>query len=415
MTSTMTTYPGRFGVLRRFAAAAAFAVASLFGGGTAEAGEPVKLLVELPPDVKSLDCGETLDIQIVGLDSAGARVAFGGRKVETSATAGSVELVKEPYQFRYRTPATLPDITNVRLRAWLKEAPEISGEVVVQVIPPAPFKRLVLQGPGSSPAGATADLLLRGETADGQLLDVPENTVTVRVEGPGTVAYLRNSRYRYESPANATGTAKIVAALNRYPSVGASLDILITGGAAPAPTPTPAPPPKNPPGGNAQPPAPPPPVTPPVPPKPGTKPGADDNDEPVAWPGGNVRVEVWRVKDLAEEEWSKEKDLVKPGADFASPRAFQKVRVATLRTDIKSVELEETVVTGDKTVTKKLTPSKEKEGRYMLVERASHVRAIHFECEIPEAGRQVTMKLTLTYNDGKQSTDTFVLKRVAKK
>lgn len=226
-----------FAAFRRLAAAVACAVAGVFGASAAQAGEPVKLLIELPPDVSAVNCGETVDLQIVGEDAGRTRVGFGGKTVEFSATYGNVEVVQQPYKFRFRAPATLPDVTNVRIRAWLKEAPEVVGETTVPVIPPAPFRRLVLQGAGSTPAGASVDLFLRGETAAGTLTEVPEGTVTLTVTGPGRVTLLRTSRYRFETDMNASGTARIVASLVRYPNVTGTLDILVTGGsggAAPA-------------------------------------------------------------------------------------------------------------------------------------------------------------------------------------
>ncbi|MCE9636272.1 MAG: DUF11 domain-containing protein [Planctomycetes bacterium] len=216
--------------MKRAAAAVAFVAVGLLGAVAAEAGDPVRLLIEVPPDVTSLDCGETVDLQIVGEDASRTRVGFSGRNVEVSATQGTVEIVQQPYRFRFRAPATLPDVTNVRIRAWLKEAPEIVGETTVRVVPPAPFRRLVLQGAGSTPAGASVDLLLRGETATGALADVPDGAVTLTVTGPGRVTLLRTSRYRFETDMNASGTARIVASLNRYPSVTGTMDILVTGG-----------------------------------------------------------------------------------------------------------------------------------------------------------------------------------------
>src|SRR6185295_15826327 len=92
------------------AVAAALAVPGL--GADAMAGDAVRLSVELPKDVTSVESGDPgLDVQIVGIDAAGVRVGPGDRKVESSATEGDLTLVTPPYLYRYQPPATVDKAT----------------------------------------------------------------------------------------------------------------------------------------------------------------------------------------------------------------------------------------------------------------------------------------------------------------
>lgn len=401
---------GRLHRLRGLLAAAACAVAAALGARAAEAGEPVKLLVELPSDVTQLTCGETVDLQIVGEDAQRARVGFGGRTVEVSATHGTVEQVRPPYSFRYRTPATLPDLTNVRIRAWLKEQPEVRGEVTVPVLPPAPFKRLVLAGPGSTPAGAVLEFTLKGETADGRPGDVDDATVNLRIErGRGTITLVRPGRYRLDTPADASGTVRVVASLKRYPDVAGSLDVLVTGGGGPS---NPPPGGGNPPpgGGNPPPSGGNPPPSGGNPPPPSTPPG-DEPEDPkdfVLWPSGQVRVEVWRTKENEGDKWSRDRNRVTPGGDFASSSPWQKIRIGVLRKDVKNVQVDEQLtVKGDW-----VSVPQSKDGRLVVVDRKDGTKAVHYEAMIPETGRRMTMRLTLRLQDGTRIEEVFVLRRV---
>ena len=421
---------GRFS-LRRRAAAAALAAVALVGGRAALAGDPVKLLVELPPDVQSVNCGETVDLQIVGEDASKTRVGFSGKTVEVSATYGTVEEVQQPYKFRYRTPATLPDVTSVRLRAWLKEAPEISGEITVQVIPPAPFTRLVIQGPGSTPAGASLDLLLRGETADGKLQEVPEGTVTVKVDGPGAIALVRTSRYRFDANANGSGTATVTATLNRYPKINATLAILVTGGAsgggqAPAgggQAPT----------GGAQPPVPPTPVPPvvPVPPvegvKPlpapgaGHKPAADDEDDddsskrpdPVVWTSGTVRLDVWRVRGADDKKWGRvTRRLPAKGEELTAGREFQRIRVTVLAQKPKKIEVQESSPGKEKKEPVVRTLEQEEGGRLSITPNEDGTTTVIYDTWEIAVNRKLVVSVIVTHADDHVTRDDFVVRRI---
>lgn len=456
----------RRAVVAAVCGAAALVAAALPAAAPAAAqqADPAKLLVELPADVTSLNCGETVDLQIVGETAAKQRVGFSGKTVEVSATFGAVEVIQQPYKFRYRTPATLPDITNVRIRAWLKEAPEIVGETIIQVIPPSPFKRLILQGAGSTPAGASLDVWLKGETPAGQITEVPENTVNVRVEGAGSITFVKAGRYRLDTPANANGNVRIVAALQRYPNIATTMDVLVTGGSGSA-----APPPvssgSNPPsssgsgsgassggssGGNA--------ASggsssggsssggassggsssggsnPPAPPSAGGSSGgtssgssgsssggttekpkpATDEDGDIVWTSGAVVLRSWQTRPNESSEWGpKGRDLPAAGKEFEAANPSHWVRWSTNRTDITKVELEEWP--GDKKdKVNRIQAGKDasKDDRFRLVQDAK-IKGwrMAYQFTIPENVRRWTVAVIQTTADGKTIRDEFVFVR----
>ena len=56
-------------------------------------GRSLRLVLELPPDVRSIEAGSSVQVQVVGQDKDGNRVAFGaGRTAEMSATEGTAAL-----------------------------------------------------------------------------------------------------------------------------------------------------------------------------------------------------------------------------------------------------------------------------------------------------------------------------------
>lgn len=424
---TMTTRAptSRGGAWRTFfsraVAAVALFVGAAFGASDALAGDAVKLAVEMADEVTQVEAGQSVDVQIVGIDSTGARVVI--KDVETSATHGNIVLVKAPYQFRYTAPTDLPDTTRVRLIARLKATPEIQGETAIQVLPPVPYKRLILTGPGTTPGGLFVDFVLTGETPAGLVEPVKEATVNVAIaSGPGTITFLRTGRYRYEAAANASGTAKITATLTKHPKVTTSAEILVvsaTGGGTP-PTVPPTVPPVTPPssggssggnsgggsggsggsggnsgggtGGNSG---------------GGATPPAVDG---VVWSGGALKLTVWRTRQLAETDWAKadEKKLPKAGEELGALAPQQRVRLVYARTDIAKVECEEWV--GKKgTDIKRIDPSKD--GRFQLDINKGGNRIIILECNTPENGTPVTMSLLVTLNDGKIIREDFVFRR----
>lgn len=422
---TMTTRAptSRGGAWRTFfsraVAAVALFVGAAFGASDAFAGDAVKLAVELTSEeVTQVEAGQSVDVQIVGIDSTGARVVI--KDVETSATHGNIVLVKAPYQFRYTAPTDLPDTTRVRIIARLKATPEIQGELAVTALPPVPYKRLILTGPGTTPGGLFVDFVLTGETPAGLVEPVKEATVNVAIaSGPGTITFLRTGRYRFEAAANASGTAKITATLAKHPKVTTSAEILVvsaTGGGTP-PTVPPVVPPTVPPvtppssggssggnsggssgggtggsGGNSG---------------GGATPPAVDG---VVWSGGALKLTVWRTRQQPETDWAKadEKKLPKAGEELGALAPQQRVRLVYARTDIAKVECEEWV--GKKgTDIKRIDPSKE--GRFQLDINKGGNRIIILECNTPENGTPVTMSLLVTLNDGKIIREDFVFRR----
>lgn len=413
--------PAAFRRLRTFAVGIAVSLAgTLLAPRTALAGDPVKLQIELPPDVTSLRAGEAVDVQVVPIDAAGARVVPGGRTIEVSATAGTFEVVKRPYEYRFTAPAKPADFTDVRLRAWFKEAPEVAGEATVRVTPPPPFKRIVIDGAGTAPAGSRLDLRVRGEAPDGAMTDLTDALAEAKVEGPGAVSYLRAGWLRYQAPDDAKGTATVVVTLRRHPEVAASHPVLVagTGDAAPPPPAPPAPgveptPPKETPkedGGKGGAEAPPPPPT--EKGEKGEKGEKSDEPEGVVWPGGNLKVGTWRTRSESDTEFAAEaKDLPKPGGEFTATKEWQKLRIVVLRTDVSKVEVEEYVGERRSADVKRLEPSKD--GRFRLEKNKKGNFVVHYEGQTPEGGKPLVCAILLSTADGKVVREELTLRRAA--
>ncbi len=203
------------------------------------AAEPVRLVVELPVDGRVVEAGRTVDFQVVGQDPSGARVGFGDRNVELSATEGTVEVVRRPYAFRFRAPQRLERPLPVRIRAWLREAPHIRGETTVEVKAVAPYTRLVLRGATSTPPGAAVEVEVLGERADGSVVRVVDEQVTAVLSGPGRIESPSAGLFRYVAAAEGSdgsrpgSRAEIEATLQRWPEVRGRMSILVTGSSAP--------------------------------------------------------------------------------------------------------------------------------------------------------------------------------------
>jgi hypothetical protein len=392
-------------------AISAFAVAALavFASATASAGDAVRLVVEPDPlDTTQLDAAQQISVQVVGIDAAGSRVSI--REVEVSATQGRFVVVQAPYKYTYTAPADLREATRVRLRAWLRATPEVEGEIALEVLPPVPYRRLMLTGPGTTPAGTSIDLDLTGETPGGAVEAVPEGIVRVTVaSGPGTITFLRRGRYRYEAPQARTGaTTRIVAQLVQHTKVQTSLDVLVTAGGSgeprpPVPQPGPNAPPSDPkpsdpkpPGGTEKPPVP--------------KPQPPAADEDVVWPSGNIRIGTWRTKSAAEAEFSAhEKSMPKPGGEFVATKEQQKLRIVVLRTDVREITVEQWVGEKKAADVKRLEPSKD--GPYRLERNKAGNQVIHFEGTTPDNGKPLNVSIVLVFNDGKSSREELVLRR----
>lgn len=401
---------------RRAASLLAMFAVAVFGAGAALAGDAVKLQFEFTDDRTQLNAGESIDVQIVGVDAAGARVGF--KDLEVSSTGGSFVIRQQPFFCRYTAPSEGTDVATYRLRAWLKAKPEVSGEASITVIPPPAYKRLSLAGPGTTPAGAFVDLDLTGENAQGQMVAADPATVNVKVaSGAGTVTLVKPGRYRLMTDVKDSGTTRVVASLVRHPSIQSSVDVVITGSATPQPQPQPQPPvpPAGGSGGSggsggAIPPAPPPSGG----AGGGTKPPADTpkpvDKNDVVWPSGNIRIGAWRTMAAGETDWSdSEKSMPKPGGEFVARKDKQKLRIVVERKDVIKVELEEYVGEKKGAEVKWLEPGKGT--RFELERNKKDQYVVHYEASPPDNGKPLNLAILLTLQDGKVAREELVLRR----
>ncbi len=189
----------------RASAILTLAVVGILVGGiaaTARAGEAVKLAIEFPPDVRSLEPGAELNVvQVVGFDADGARVGFGGRRARLTVTAGSVRSVKPPYQFAYTAPTTIDGPTAITFTAVLDGAPAVRGSTRLDVLPKGPYVRLrVSPSDNRVDWGKSTTVAVQGEDRTGRLVPVVTSTVQLSVEGPGHIEFVRLGTYRFTAP-----------------------------------------------------------------------------------------------------------------------------------------------------------------------------------------------------------------------
>ncbi len=176
----------------------------------AVAGEAVKLSVEFPPDVVSLDPGADLAmVQVVGIDSEGARVGFGSHSAQLDVTVGSVRLVAAPYHFAYTAPPTIEGPTQVIFTATLAGAPSIRGTARLDILPKGRFVRLrVTASADRLDWGKSATVTVQGENREGRLGPVVAQTVKVSLRGPGRVEFVRLGTYRFTAPTSTDGAGQ---------------------------------------------------------------------------------------------------------------------------------------------------------------------------------------------------------------
>ncbi len=365
----------------------------------ARAGAADRLKIEIPPDVETLKPGETIGVQVVGIDADGARVGFGKKQVVLTATHGKVEVVKAPYEYRYTAPAGGAAALTVRLSARLEGAPRVRGTLDVTVQAAAApagkrgFVRLVLKSAAETvPFGQTVAIQVHGERADGTLEPIKDRQVTVTTKGPGTTKAVFGT-VSYTAPARAESNPKgtrvtLTAALTRRPEIKGSLEFVL--GRYPGGKPPP-PPPENDPGKDDVP--------------------SSANDSPgVTWPSGNVRVATWRTRDTATLDWSKKtRKLPDSGAEFVAQAPWQKLRVVVLRSDIVKVEFEWWV--GRKKGAGVHVEKAGSDGRFRLQRNKSGNYVCHLEGSPPDTGKPLRLNLLLTRSDGSILREEMVMRR----
>jgi hypothetical protein len=400
-------------------ALAALAAAS----APARAGEAIRLVLEPPKDTTTVEAGDpAIEVQIVGIDAAGNRVGPSGRTLKYEATYGEIVVVTPPYRYQYTPPAAIDQPTPLKLRAWIKEAPEIAGEVNLTLMPHRPYERLILVASATSvELGKSIDVEVRGVRADGSSVLAAREPIKLTSDGVGSLDSIEPSVYRYRAPARAEtkyvgATARLHAYLERYPKVAGDLSIVITGEAPPSspggsPTPPVTPPkpyePTNPPTvPPTQPPARPPrqPTTPPT-----AEPPADATPG-VVWTNRVVKLIAWRTKSRdPKEDWNSvpRRRLPPAGKSFVAPQPLQHLRVQILRDDVKKVEIE---WYADKRSAKVHVDDSDPSGALRL-ERKDGRRDAVLVLETPESAAMLVATLIMTTDKGDVLTEEFLLQR----
>ncbi len=317
------------------------------------AGEPTGLLVELPPDLKSVPPGTRVDpVQVVGRDDTGARVGLGERRVVLEATAGAVESVEQPYHFAWTAPEDAGERVSVVLRAHLADAPDVRGETRIDVAPRA-VARLVLRTPQPGvPFDGSIEIAVLVDTGAGEPTPLVARELAFDLDGPGRVEFVRLGTWRYRAPtaADAAGAKRVVvhAHASDDPALRGRL-VLRLGGAEegaeqkPADTDTSggAKPSDADAGGAGE--------------DDTLQPGdaaarSGDADDPrakhVVWPGGRLRLTAWRVRAGETGDWTRGRtDLPKAGGAFVAPEPQQRVRAVVEMDDVRAVRVRATLRT----------------------------------------------------------------------
>ena len=224
-------------------ATVALAAAALTAfAGAALAADAVKLQIEAPRDARNVEAGDPgIDIQIIGIDAAGQRVGFGDKKLETSVTDGDLVSVEGSYKFRYVPPSAPPAAgATVKISAWLKQSPEVRGELSLPLVPHRPYERLVLvAGNTAVELGTSIEIEVRGVRADGSTVLVKDAPVTM-VPDPsvGRIENVAQGVYRFNAPAKTDAkmvgaAAHLKAFLERYPQVAGDLTLVMSAQAPP--------------------------------------------------------------------------------------------------------------------------------------------------------------------------------------
>lgn len=280
----------------------------------ARAGEPERLLVEVPPDVRALEPGERLDVvQVVGVDADGARVGFPGRSPTLTASAGTVEPVEPPYRFAYTAPARIDGPLTVTLEAELPDRPGVRGTLRLDVLPPGPYVRLRVEAGAERVAwGEELEVQVRGETRDGKLVAVADRRIEVAVDGPGELTFVRLGHYRFRAPAapaeDGRSEATIRAHVARDAAVHGRLALLL-GTARLGRT--------EPEAGNE-----------PVPDGDEDEGGAARDTKGVDWPGGRLRLTSWRVRTGEDDAKGRRmRRMPEPGGELAAREPLQRLRI----------------------------------------------------------------------------------------
>jgi hypothetical protein len=389
-------------------------VLAVVAGVALAAEEATRLLVEVDEKSQQIGPGESVRVQVVGESASGARVTFSKRTVELTATAGTIEVVKLPYQFRYTAPASVDGPIEVRLRARLTEAPGVRGRATIRVAPKAStggYKRLILRTSGRAVSmGGSLEIEILGDRGTGSAARVEKDRVTLVVLGhtepAGSVEYVEQGVFRYTAPGRAAGykagdKIKLVAALSRDGAVKGEIELALTPPTTKRPE-RPKPPEgtRPVPGGEPKPPTgqPKPPPT-----------SADAAGRGLLLAGGDLRVMVWRSKATAEERFVNERKLPAAGSSFVAHHRFQKLRLVVERDDVTSIRVDWWVGSKKGARIHKLKPAKT--GPLRVNRNKLGKYAIHLELETPDDKRPLEVHVILETQDGRSVRAELTLQR----
>lgn len=390
-------------------------VALLVLASLAQAGEAVRLLVEVPSDLRSVRPAERVAVQVVGEDAEGNRVGFGTHEVVLRADGGSTEVVERPYSFRLTVSDDLGGRSEVVLTAHLRGRPEVRGEKRVAVArPDAPevrYERIVVEARRASvPLGGQVRLDVVGIRGDGSrepAVDLPLTaTLSGRVADPttlGLVERVQLGRFRYVAPepGGAVGVGERVTVTVRasdVPSLTASVELTLAparkrGDAAqeePGDDET---------GGTAPPPA----------PENSDAEDSDDESGGVRSKDEALRFMVWRTKETAAAEFRNERRLPDPPVEFAAPEPWQKLRVVVERPKVVDVAVEWWVGTRTDESVRRIAATKD--GALRFHRNKSGRLVAHLELEVPEGADGIKVEFVLTGARGHEHRSRFRMRR----
>ncbi len=344
------------------------------------AGEAIRLDVELPPDAGTLSPGEKIPVQVVGIDSTGARVGFGGRQVQLDASAGSAFVKKRPYAFMYQAPKNIDGVKTVTLSASLLEAPAVRGSTQVKIGPGGIYVRLVLRPRATTVAyGSTVEIDVLGETREGRTVPLHDRELKVGVRGPGKAGASRPGTIVYTAPSKPDadkGDAVVVTAQIKRKDAKGEVALKLSADAAP--------------------------------PKP-----APTKTTGVVRPGGNVRVVRWRAwtpTPLGDEKTTaKLRKLPAAGGDFVANHDVQKLRVVALIDDVTRLQL--VSWTGDRKTANVRRDGPGDKGPLRQERSKTGYLVAHIELAVPVGKLARRAELQMTRADGTVVKEKFIFRR----
>lgn len=381
--------------------------------GTATAGEAVRLLVEVPSDLESVNASERVAVQVVGEDASGARVGFGTSEVVFDASHGRVSVVERPYSYRYHAPDEFGRAKEVTITARLADRPAITGQVTIPVARPKSvevrYRSLVIEPRRRKvPLGGAVALDVLGVKADGSRETVVDLPLVAAVQGAsggqdaGSVESVQISRYRYRAPAEGAGLGvgarvTVVIQARDVPALVGRVELEL----APARTT----------GGEVE-------ETPPTPPPPVADETTDDDEDDVATEAdregvlskeGHLRFMVWRTRNTAADTFTNSRRLPNPPTEFAARAPWHKLRIVVERPRVSDVAVEWWAGTRVEEQVKRIKATPKGPLRFHRNKEGKLV--VHLELEVPEGADGIKVELVQTGAKGHVHRDRFRMRR----